>query len=56
MSKTTFKRYVGLLLIGEEGKRHYVFIEEFITFMYNHTIQILEENIFVVIVYSLLVL
>ena len=24
------------LLIGEEGKRHYVFIKDFSTFMYDH--------------------
>ena len=27
-----------LLLIGEEGKRHYVVIKDFNTFMYNHTV------------------
>ena len=27
-----------LLLIGEEGKRHYVFIKDFNTFMYDHAL------------------
>ena len=26
-------------MIGEEGKRHYVFIKDFNTFMYNHTLR-----------------
>ena len=39
MSKKCFeKKHVGLLLIGEEGKRHYVLIKDFNTFMYDHTL------------------
>ena len=34
---------VDLLLIGEEGKRHYVFIKDFSTFMYDYTLHH-EEN------------
>ena len=30
-------KHAGLLLIGEEGKRHYVFIKDFNTFMDDHT-------------------
>ena len=32
------KKHVDLLWIGEEGKRHYVLIKDFNTFMYNHTL------------------
>ena len=31
------EKHVDLLLIGEEGKRHYVLIKDFNTFMYDHT-------------------
>ena len=31
------KKHVDLLLIGDEGKRHYVLIKDFNTFMYDHT-------------------
>ena len=37
-SKSTFKRHVDLLLLGEEGKKHYVLIKDFNTFMYDHTL------------------
>ena len=30
------EKHVDLLLIGEKGKRHYVFIKDFNTFMYDH--------------------
>ena len=30
--------HVDLLLIGKEGKRHYVLIKDFNTFMYDHTL------------------
>ena len=30
-------KHAGLLLIGGEGKRHYVFIKDFNTFMDDHT-------------------
>ena len=32
------KNMVDLLLIGEEGKSHYVFVKHFITFIYDHTL------------------
>ena len=38
VSKNTFKRHVDLLLTGEKGKRHYVLIKYFSTFMYDHTL------------------
>ena len=36
MSENTLKNHVGLLLTGEEGKRHYVCIKDSNTLMYNH--------------------
>ena len=36
MPDNTFKRHIDLLLILEEGKRHYVFIKHFNTCMYDH--------------------
>ena len=43
LSNSLSKRYckekhIDLVLIGEEGKRHYVLIKEFNTFMYDHTL------------------
>ena len=38
MSKNTFKRHVDLFLMGEEGKKHYVLIIDFDTFMYDDTL------------------
>ena len=38
MSRNVFKRHADLLLIGKEGKRHYVLIKDFITFMFAHTL------------------
>ena len=35
---TLMKKHVDLLLIGEEGKRHYVLIKDFNTFMYDQTL------------------
>ena len=32
------KKYVDLLLIGEEDKRHYALIKDFNTFMYDHSL------------------
>ena len=32
------KNNVDLFLIGEEGKRHYLLIKDFNTFMYHHTL------------------
>ena len=43
--------YIKLLLIGKESKRHYVLMKDFNIFMD----YVVEENIFVVIVYSFLV-
>ena len=48
------EKHVDLLLIGEEGKRQYVFIKDFNIFMHDHTLHS-GKNIFVVIVYKLLV-
>ena len=36
VSKNTFKRHVDLLLIREEGKRHFVLIKKFKTLMHDH--------------------
>ena len=44
------EKRVNLLLIGKEGKKH--FIKDFNTFMYNH-IYIAQENYFTVNVYML---
>ena len=33
-----WKKHVDLLLIGEEGKKYYVLIKDFNTFMHNHTL------------------
>ena len=39
LSKTCCEeKHTDILLIGEEGKRHYVLIKDFNTFMYNHTL------------------
>ena len=38
-SKKCFEeRHVDLLLLGEEARRHYVFIKDINTFMYDHTL------------------
>ena len=37
-SKKLSRRHIDLLLIGKEGKRHYVLIKYFNTLMYNHTL------------------
>ena len=39
--------------MGEEGKRHYVFIKNCNTFIYDHTLHHGKKNIFVVTVYKL---
>ena len=36
--KMFWRKYVDLLLIGEKGKRHYVFIKDFNTFMSDHAL------------------
>ena len=33
------EKHVDLLLTGEEGKRHYVLIKDFNTFMYDHNLR-----------------
>ena len=38
-NKCCEEKHVDSLLIGEEGKRHYVVIKDFSTFMYDHTLQ-----------------
>ena len=48
------KKHVNLLLIGQEGKRHYVLIKDFNTIIYDHTFH-RKKNIFAVIAYRLLV-
>ena len=40
VSRNTFKRHGGLLLIGEEGKTPYVLIKGFSTVMYDHTLHL----------------
>ena len=47
------EKHVDLLLIEEKGKRQYVLIKNFDTFMYNHTLHH-GKKIFTVIVYKLL--
>ena len=39
VSSDTFKRHIDLLLIVEEGKRHYAVIKYFNTCMYDHTLK-----------------
>ena len=38
IKKCCKEKHADLLLIGAEGKRHYVLIENFNTFMYDHTL------------------
>ena len=44
VARNTFKRYVDLLLISEECKRHYVIIKDFSTFLYHHTLHLGKKN------------
>ena len=45
VSKKCFeKKHVGLLLIGEEGKRHYVLIKDFNTFIFDHKLHCGKKN------------
>ena len=54
VSKENFEgRHIDLFLIEEKDETHYVLIENFNTFKFIHYIA--EENIYVVIVYRLLV-
>ena len=53
--KALKKNMLTLLLIGEKGKRHYVLIKDFNTFIYMIILYIVGENIFVDIVYKFLV-
>ena len=39
------KKHVHLLLIGEKGKRQYVFIKDFNAFMYYHTLHCGRKNL-----------
>ena len=43
------EKHVDLLLVEEKGKRHYVLIKDFNTFIYNHTLHC-RKNIFIVII------
>ena len=52
--KTVVEKHVDLLLIGKEGKRHYVLINNFNTFIYYHRLH-RGRKIFTVIVYEPLV-
>ena len=36
LSKNTIRRHGDLLLIGKQGKGHYVLIKDFDTFIYGH--------------------
>ena len=38
MSKNTFKREAGFLLLREEGKRHYMLTKDFNIYIYDHTL------------------
>ena len=53
-NKMLWKKRVDLLMIGREGQRHYVLIKILILSC-RIILYIVEENIFVVIVYKLLV-
>ena len=55
VSKKSFEeKNVDFLLIGEEGKIHYVLIKDCKTIMYDYTL-IVERNLYVAIIYRLLV-
>ena len=55
VSKTCCEeKHIDLLLIEEEGKRHYILIKDLNTFMHNHTLHCRKKNIFVVIKYTCL--
>ena len=50
VSKKSFEeKNVDFLLIGEEGKKYYVLIKDFNTFMYDYTL-IVERNNYVIFV------
>ena len=48
--KCCVEKHADLILIKDKGKKHYVLIKDFNTFMYNHTLH-RRKNIFVVIVH-----
>ena len=52
--KSYEEKHVNLVLIGKEGKRHYVLIKYFNTFMNGHTLHRGKTNIFAIIVYKVL--
>ena len=53
ISKKCFEeKHVDSLLTEENGKRHYVYMKDFNTFMYNHTFH-RQKSIFVVIIYKI---
>ena len=55
MIRAYSQKHVDLLLIGEEGKRHYVLIKDSSTFMYDCRLYHEKKTFFVFIVYKLLV-
>ena len=40
------EKHVDLLIIGEEGKRHYVLIKDYNTFIYDHTLHCGRKHFF----------
>ena len=40
------EKHVALLIIGEEGKRHYVIIKDYNTFIYDHTLHCGRKHFF----------
>ena len=53
MSKKRFEeKPVDLLLIEEEGKWHYVFIKDFNTFIYDHTLRLGKKTFLLLLVTS----
>ena len=51
IKKKCEEKYINLLLIGEERKRHYILINHFNIFMYDHTLHC-GKNYFVVVIYK----
>ena len=49
------EKHIDLLLIGEEGKSHYVLTKDFDTFVYDHTLHHGIKNFMFLIVYMLLI-
>ena len=49
------EKHIDLLLIGEEGKSHYVLTKDFDTFVYDDTLHHGIKNFMFLIVYMLLI-